>query len=110
MGGVMGVLLVVIGQLSLVSSRERQLTATVDDFQWLVSEAALPWLELASGGCGSRSESPKGEATTRLVARLRKELTAERTHLVVEQVELRARACEKFGQAARMFFTRKGLE
>jgi hypothetical protein len=73
--------------------------ASLDDYRWLVSEAALPWLERASGG-----------ATTRLIADLRKELSAERTHLVVEQVELRARAWEKFSLAAQMFFARKGLE
>jgi hypothetical protein len=106
----MGVLLVVFGQLSLVSGRERQLTATVDDYQWLVSEAARPWLELAQRGCRLRGEPRQGGATTRMVADLRKELSAERTHLVIEQVELRTRADEKFSLAAQMFFTRKGLE
>jgi hypothetical protein len=37
-------------------------------------------------------------------------LSAARAHLVVEQVELRERACDKFALAERMFFTRKGLE
>ena len=75
------------------------MAARLDDYRWLVSEAALPWLERASAG-----------ATTRLIAGLRKELSAERAHLVAELGELRGRAREKFTQAAQMYFTRKGLE
>ncbi|MEX2114022.1 MAG: class I SAM-dependent methyltransferase [Pirellulales bacterium] len=41
---------------------------------------------------------------------LRRELSAERTHLIVEQVELRRRARVKFSTAERMFFTRRALE
>jgi hypothetical protein len=44
------------------------------------------------------------------VAKLRKDLSAERVHLVLEQAELRARGREKFTLAGSMFFTRKGLE
>jgi hypothetical protein len=79
--------------------------AAVEDYRWLVSEAAEPWLarvpaELAAAG----------GANVALMSRLRKDLSAERAHLVVEQIELRERAREKFGLADRMFFTRKGLE
>ncbi|HEX5105807.1 MAG TPA: class I SAM-dependent methyltransferase, partial [Pirellulaceae bacterium] len=42
--------------------------------------------------------------------RLRKDLSAARAHLVVEQAELRERARDKFSAAEQMFFTRKGLE
>src|SRR5690348_11971343 len=44
------------------------------------------------------------------VARLRRTFTAERTHLLVEQADLRRRAAAKFTQPERMFFTRLGLE
>jgi hypothetical protein len=78
---------------------------TLDDYRWLVSGAAEPWLarvreELAD------SDGP----TAAMLSRLRKDLSAERAHLVVEQVELRRRAREKFALADQMFFTRKGLE
>jgi hypothetical protein len=77
--------------------------ANIEDYRWLVSEAAGPWLEtvreVSAGGIG-----------TAVISRLRRELSAERTHLVVEQVDLRGRAQEKFSLAERMFFTRHGLE
>ena len=44
------------------------------------------------------------------VARLRGTLSPAQTHLLLEQVELRRRATAKFTHAARMFFTRIGLE
>jgi THUMP domain-like len=77
--------------------------ATIDDYRWLVSEAAQPWLELARGPAA-------GEIGPKIISRLRQELSAERAHLVVEQIELRRRAVEKFPRAAHMFFTRQGLE
>ncbi|HZN32933.1 MAG TPA: hypothetical protein VFB80_03910, partial [Pirellulaceae bacterium] len=79
------------------------MSATLDDYQWLVSDAAQPWLTRLQ---------PELErlATPAMLQRLRKDLSAERVHLVVEQVELRQRAREKFSLADRMFFTRKGLE
>jgi hypothetical protein len=75
----------------------------LDDYCWLVSEAARRWLAAA------RQELAGGDVAA-AVARLRKDLSAERTHLVVEQVELRERAKDKFALAEKMFFTRKGLE
>src|SRR3954452_20295369 len=68
------------------------------DYRWLVSSAAKGWL-------ASDSSDP-----VRLITRLRKELSAERAHLVAEQIELRRRGREKFALAEQMFFTRKGLE
>jgi hypothetical protein len=81
------------------------LDVLLDDYRWLVSETAQPWLvrvgeELIAAGGPSAA----------LLARLRKDLSAARAHLIVEQVELRRRAREKFSLADRMFFTRKGLE
>jgi hypothetical protein len=76
------------------------MAAALGDYLWLTSDAARPWLEAL------RSET----SSIASAARLRKDLSAERAHLVLEQVELRARAREKFAQAERMFFTRQALE
>jgi hypothetical protein len=76
--------------------------ASLDDYRWLISEDARPWLDLL------RDEP--SIVTPAFVARLRKDLSAERAHLVIEQVQLRRRAREKFSLADQMFFTRKGLE
>jgi hypothetical protein len=73
----------------------------MNDYRWLIGDEAVPWLAQAA------------DESVSLVARasrLRKYLSAARAGLVLEQVELRRRAVEKFPQAARMFFTRKGLE
>src|SRR6267142_2205170 len=105
MGGVME--RIIAGRASGVRSRESgvgtSVAMTLDDYRWLVSEATRPWLAMA------REESSHG-ATVGLLLRLRKDLSAERAHLVVEQIELRRRAREKFSLADAMFFTRKGLE
>ena len=77
---------------------------TLDDCRWLISEAAEPWLAIA------REEFSPGGVGLGLLSRLRKDLPAERAHLIVEQIELRQRAREKFSRAERMFYTRKGLE
>jgi len=76
-------------------------TADLTDFHWLLSSEATPWLELAAGEL---------EPSVGTVARWRKELSAERVHLVLQQAALRQRAREKFADAARMFFTPLGLE
>lgn len=77
------------------------IAASIDDFRWLTSGDAAPWLALA----GSLSDSPLECAT-----RLRQELSAMRAALVQEQAELRRRAVRKFSAAPRMFFTARGLE
>lgn len=65
----------------------------------------MPWLAHV------RERQPAGGfPSPALVAELRKALSPERAHLVLEQVELRLRAREKFAGAEQMFFTRKGLE
>ena len=75
------------------------------DFQWLTSDDSQEWLALAQAQFATR-----GYPAPQLVKQLRRTLSPDRAHLVLEQVELRARAREKFTLAARMFFTRKGLE
>lgn len=71
------------------------------DWEWLTgSEAGAILKELAA------DETPLHSA----VARLRGRFTQNRTHLLIEQAELRRRAQAKFSQAQRMFFTRIGLE
>lgn len=70
----------------------------LNDYRWLVSSAAEPWF-------AASADDP-----VRLISRLRRQLSAVRAHLVVEQLDLRRRAREKFRLADRMFFTRKGLE
>jgi hypothetical protein len=74
---------------------------SLDDYRWLVSEDAAPWLEdLAS----------TTHPTVALVRRLRRQLSPDRTRLVLEQCQLRRRAAAKFDAAPRLFFTRQGLE
>ncbi len=81
-------------------SRENtaSVNAQLDDYHWLTSPAAQSWLA-----------EPAADPA-RLIPHLRKALSAERTHLIVETQELRGRAREKFRLADQMFFTRKGLE
>jgi hypothetical protein len=73
----------------------------VADYVWLTGDEAGTMLaELA-------------DDTTQLhllVSKLRRRISAERTHLLLEQVELRRRATAKFAHPERMFFTRVGLE
>ncbi len=78
-----------------------QAVPSLDDYRWLVEGHGQEWLEMAMN-----SELSLGNATKRL----RRDLTAMQTHLVLEQTELRARARQKFPAADRMFFTAKSLE
>ncbi len=75
--------------------------ADLRDYQWLVSEAADAYL---------RQGARDAAATVALVAQLRQELSPSRAHLVMDQIELRHRAGQKFQAAEQMFFTRKLLE
>ena len=79
------------------------MTATLDDYRWLTGPSAHPWLPRAA------DELAAGVPLVQLALRLRRELPAERTHLVLEQVDLRQRATEKFSRAPEMFFTPLGL-
>jgi hypothetical protein len=76
--------------------------AEYTDYAWLVSDDAAPWLARAAADARPALRQLQG---------LRKDLSAERARLVVEQVELRRRGRTKFGEvAARMFFTPVHLE
>jgi len=77
------------------------LCSELADFEWLTGDEA--------GGLLADLAESKDELHT-TIARLRARLSQTRAHLLVEQVELRRRAAAKFTQAARMFFTRTGLE
>jgi hypothetical protein len=71
------------------------------DYRWLTgAEAGRLLAELAA--------DPLPLHTA--VARLRRNLSTTRAHLIIEQVELRRRAAAKFRHANRMFFTRTALE
>jgi hypothetical protein len=84
-----------------IRSRLDEQLMDLDDYRWLVSEAAAPWLTRVAV-----DERP----TLQIAASLRKDLSPMRTHLVLEQVDLRKRAKQKFPRAEQMFFTRKCFE
>ena len=77
--------------------------AELEDYRWLIGDAARPWLERAI------EELAAGTPLVRVADRLRKDLSAARTHLVLSQAELRAKARDKFSRAGQMFFTPQGL-
>ncbi len=72
-----------------------------DAYRWLIGSHGRQWLQRIE-------EEPL--PLVRQAARLRKELSAARVHLVLEQAELRRRARTKFSQPQSMFFTPIGLE
>lgn len=73
----------------------------LDDYRWLVEAEAATWLdELARAGPNMLNQAE----------RLRKSLSAERAHLLLQQVKLRERGRRKFAAADQMFFTPVGLE
>jgi THUMP domain-containing protein len=78
-------------------------SASLDDYRWVTDPAARPWLARVA------EELTAGATLVPLAARLRRELSSERTHLVLAQVELREKAREKFSRAGEMFFTPLGL-
>lgn len=80
---------------------EFRVNISIADWNWLTSEAGQAWI--------ARAAEVQGDALRR-TTRLRKELSRERTALVVEQVQLRERARSKFTAAERMLFTSRGLE
>jgi SAM-dependent methyltransferase len=75
--------------------------ASLDDYRWLVGAEGMNWL-------AEVAQAP-GELLN-VAGRLRKELSAAKVHLLLEQVELRRRGQRKFTAAERMFFTATGLE
>ncbi len=73
----------------------------IAEYKWLTGNEAAAYLaELAA------AEKPLHT----VIERLRRHLSPKKAHLLLEQVELRRRAKEKFTAADRMFFTRVGLE
>lgn len=81
------------------------LTELLDDYHWLTSDAAHALLMDLQ-----QKLSAAGKVDVRLAASLRKSQSARRSHLLLEQVELRGRARDKFADPSLLFFTRKGLE
>ncbi|TWT35765.1 hypothetical protein KOR34_06590 [Posidoniimonas corsicana] len=76
-------------------------TPDLTDIRWLVGdEAAAVLADLAA--------SPAPLHT--VAAQLRRTHSAERTGLLLEQLELRERGTAKFSRAERMYFTRVGLQ
>ena len=80
------------------------MTASLDDYRWLVGDQATPWLRRVDEDLRGTPPTPA------FLRQLRQSLGVERTSLVLEQVELRRKAEEKFRQAQKLFFTRRGLE
>lgn len=78
--------------------------STREDYLWLLSESAIPWLKKAG-------DSYRGNGSVvQLAQQLRKDLSSSRAGIVMEQAQLRLRAEPKFPQAESMFFTKRGLE
>lgn len=76
------------------------------DYEWLIGEEAAGVLR----DLADRTASPGSQPLHAAAGQLRRHFSAERTHLLLEQVDLRRRAADKFAAADRMFFTRLGLE
>ncbi len=76
-------------------------TTKLNDYRWLASDDAEPYL--AQAAAGERS-------TVALIKSLRQGLSPSRTRLVAAQIELRERAKQKFADADKMLFTQKLLE
>jgi hypothetical protein len=73
----------------------------IAEYKWLSGSEAAAYLAEVEA-----SQTPLHTA----LDRLRRHLSPDKAHLLLEQVELRRRAKEKFTAADRMFFTRTGLE
>ena len=78
----------------------------IADYRWLVSPEAEKWLAEAHNS--ALDSGTKG--LVRLTEQLRSKLPPGRVHLVLEQIELREKAREKFPNPGQMFFTPQGLE
>ena len=72
-----------------------------DDLDWLTGPRAAAALERLVD---------RDTRSVEVAASLRKEFSAERARLLLQQAELRRRGVKKFAQAARMLFTPRGLE
>jgi len=87
----------------MTRSHEKSSPNAVDleDYRWLLGQEGEGWLR--------RVEEDERDVVA-LTAALRKELSASRSHLVLEQRDLRRRGRRKFAEADRMFFSQIGLE
>jgi hypothetical protein len=86
-------------------SLDRPSADSVHDYHWLVNQEGADWLSAAEGLFSS-----DGTNLLQVNALLRRDLPPARVALILEQLELRQRACAKFPAAGRMLFTRLGLE
>lgn len=77
------------------------MNTSLEDYRWLVSPEAEPWLEIVA---------QEFTLDVRLAARLRRDLTPRRAALILGQAELRRKAVSKFPRADRMFFLPVPLE
>ena len=73
----------------------------IDEYRWMIEGEGESWLAMAMAS---------SDPIHRLVPQLRKSLSAEQTSLLVDQVQLRARAERKFTTARSMYFTSPLLE
>lgn len=76
----------------------------LNDYRWLISDAAVPWLQKVA------DDLTGGAPTVGQIRALRSAVGIARASLLIEQAQLRSRALEKFSQASELFFTRQGLE
>lgn len=74
------------------------MSSNTNDYEWLISDAGRDHL------ARTIQSSSSGKSITSLVSKLRRELTPEQTHLILEQSRLRERAASKFSKADAMFF------
>lgn len=77
---------------------------SLEAYRWLIGDEAGRWLQKVAADLAGQPPLP------RTVQALRAQLGPERTALILEQVELRAKARDKFSRADELFFTRRGLE
>jgi hypothetical protein len=91
--------------LAATMNDQAQFPAMLDDYGWLVGPEAGDWLKTAQSAMQEERAS-----LLHLTTRLRQKLPQPRVHLLLEQLELRGKAREKFSQPERMFFSPLALE
>jgi hypothetical protein len=89
---------------SLQANFDAMETPDLDDFRWLLSDAAVPMLEIA------QRQFVEHVNVVRIAKGLRKLTSATRSAIIMEQAQLRLRGRVKFSRAEEMFFTKRGLE
>ena len=75
-----------------------------EDYRWLISEEAAPILSEVQIEIENKTNA------LTIAKKLRKQISPERSALVMEQAQLRIRGKKKFSHPENMFFTRRGLE